>query len=143
MRVLIADEFSKNHLDSLRGLGLTVDYKPDAKADELPALAKDSAIVVVRSTEVKKAVFESAHGLSLVIRAGAGVNTIDVGAASARGVYVANCPGQNAIAVAGGFSPRAARSGADLTRSIDGVPHTAISASVMAPDRHTTRSAAA
>jgi D-3-phosphoglycerate dehydrogenase len=35
-----------------------------------------------------------------VIRAGAGVNTIDVKAASARGVYVANCPGQNAIAVA-------------------------------------------
>jgi D-3-phosphoglycerate dehydrogenase len=100
MRVLIADEFSKAHLDSLRGLGLTVDYKPDAKADDLPQLAKDAAILVVRSTEVKKAVIESAHGLSLVIRAGAGVNTIDVGAASARGVYVANCPGQNAIAVA-------------------------------------------
>jgi D-3-phosphoglycerate dehydrogenase len=100
MRVLIADEFSKSHLDSLRGLGLTVDYRPDAKADELPALAKDAAILVVRSTEAKRAVFESAPALSLVIRAGAGVNTIDVAAASERGVYVANCPGQNAIAVA-------------------------------------------
>src|SRR5881392_4059965 len=100
MRILIADEFSKNHLDTLRGLGLTVDYKPDAKADDLPALGREAAILVVRSTEVKKAVFESAHALSLVIRAGAGVNTIDVAAASTRGVYVANCPGQNAIAVA-------------------------------------------
>jgi len=100
MRILIADEFSKPHLDSLRGLGLSVDYNPSAKADELAALAKDASILVVRSTEVKKEVFEQAKALSLVIRAGAGVNTIDVASASARGVYVANCPGQNAIAVA-------------------------------------------
>src|SRR5581483_3714100 len=38
--------------------------------------------------------------LALIVRAGAGVNTIDVKAASARGVYVANCPGRNSIAVA-------------------------------------------
>ncbi len=100
MRILIADEFSKPHLESLRGLGLTVDYQPQAKADELPALVRDASMLVVRSTEVKKAVFEAARALSLVVRAGAGVNTIDVLAASARGVYVANCPGQNAIAVA-------------------------------------------
>jgi D-3-phosphoglycerate dehydrogenase len=100
MRVLIADEFSQAHLDAFRGLGLTVEYKPEAKADDLPTLVRDAGILIVRSTEVKKAVFESAHGLSLVVRAGAGVNTIDVAAASQRGVYVANCPGQNAIAVA-------------------------------------------
>ena len=38
--------------------------------------------------------------LSLVVRAGAGYNTIDVAAASRRGIYVSNCPGKNAIAVA-------------------------------------------
>src|SRR5262249_6209923 len=38
--------------------------------------------------------------LSLVVRAGAGYNTIDVEAASARGIYVANCPGKNSVAVA-------------------------------------------
>jgi D-3-phosphoglycerate dehydrogenase len=38
--------------------------------------------------------------LSLVVRAGAGYNTIDVAAASKRGIYVSNCPGKNAIAVA-------------------------------------------
>lgn len=100
MRILVADEFSRRHLDSLRVLGLTVEFRPELKADDLPAAAKDANILVVRSTEVKKAVFENAHALSLVIRAGAGINTIDVQAASQHGVYVANCPGQNAIAVA-------------------------------------------
>jgi D-3-phosphoglycerate dehydrogenase len=100
MRVLIADEFSKGHLETLRGLGLTVDYQPSAKAADLPTAAKDATILIVRSTEVQAAVFQSAKALSLVIRAGAGVNTIDVAAASAHGVYVANCPGQNATAVA-------------------------------------------
>jgi D-3-phosphoglycerate dehydrogenase / 2-oxoglutarate reductase len=100
MRILIADEFSKAHLDALAQLGLEVTFKPGAGADALPELARDAAILVVRSTEVKKAVFDAAHALSLVIRAGAGVNTIDVAAASGRGVFVANCPGQNAIAVA-------------------------------------------
>ena len=38
--------------------------------------------------------------LSLIVRAGAGYNTIDVAAASTRGIYVSNCPGKNAIAVA-------------------------------------------
>jgi D-3-phosphoglycerate dehydrogenase len=100
MRILVADEFSRRHLDGLRGLGLTVDFRPELKADELPEAAKEASFLVVRSTEVKAAVFENARALSLVVRAGAGVNTIDVQAASARGVYVANCPGQNAIAVA-------------------------------------------
>jgi D-3-phosphoglycerate dehydrogenase len=38
--------------------------------------------------------------LALVVRAGAGYNTIDVAAASRRGIYVSNCPGKNAVAVA-------------------------------------------
>lgn len=100
MRILVADEFPKVHLDSLRGLGLSVDFRPGLKGDALAEAAKDVSILVVRSTEVPAKVFEVARGLSLVIRAGAGVNTIDVKAASAHGVFVANCPGQNAIAVA-------------------------------------------
>jgi D-3-phosphoglycerate dehydrogenase len=100
MRVLVADEFPKVHLDALRGLGLSVDFRPGLKGDTLAEAARDATILVVRGTEVPAKVFEVAKGLSLVIRAGAGVNTIDVKAASAHGVFVANCPGQNAIAVA-------------------------------------------
>src|SRR3954454_8531187 len=100
MRVLVADEFPRTHLEHLRGLGVSVDFKPGLKGPELVEAAREASILVVRSTEVKAEVFEKAHALSLVIRAGAGVNTIDVKAASARGVYVANCPGMNAVAVA-------------------------------------------
>jgi D-3-phosphoglycerate dehydrogenase len=57
-------------------------------------------VLVVRSTKVTGEAFDRATKLSLVIRAGAGVNTIDLDAASRHGVFVANCPGKNAIAVA-------------------------------------------
>ncbi|MGQ0506929.1 MAG: NAD(P)-dependent oxidoreductase, partial [Myxococcaceae bacterium] len=100
MRVLVADEFPHDKLEKLRALGLSVELKPDAKGDSLAEAARDVSILVVRSTEVPAKVFQTARRLSLVIRAGAGVNTIDVQAASAGGVYVANCPGQNALAVA-------------------------------------------
>jgi len=100
MRVLVADEFPKEHLESLRRLGVTVDFVPDAKGDALVQAAKGASILIVRGTEVPAAVFEAAGALSLVIRAGAGVNTIDVKAASDKGVFVANCPGQNSVAVA-------------------------------------------
>jgi D-3-phosphoglycerate dehydrogenase len=54
----------------------------------------------VRSTEVGAAQIAASPNLAVVIRAGAGVNTIDLASASARGVYVTNCPGKNAVAVA-------------------------------------------
>jgi len=56
-------------------------------------------VLVVRSKKVDAAAL-AAGRLGLVVRAGAGVNTIDVKAASARGIYVANCPGKNSAAVA-------------------------------------------
>jgi len=100
MRILVADQFPKKQLESLRGLGLTVEYRPELKTEDLPEAARHASILVVRSTEVDEKAFAQASSLSLVVRAGAGVNTIDVKAASIRGVYVANCPGQNAVAVA-------------------------------------------
>ncbi|HEX9307701.1 MAG TPA: 3-phosphoglycerate dehydrogenase family protein [Anaeromyxobacter sp.] len=100
MRILVADAFPKEQLAPLAALGLEVDHRPEIAARELPAAARDASILVVRSKQVSAEVFEGAPALSLVVRAGAGVNTIDVVAASRRGVFVANCPGQNSIAVA-------------------------------------------
>ena len=57
-------------------------------------------VLVVRSTRITAEHLEASPGLSLVVRAGAGVNTIDVSTAAARGIYVANCPGKNSDAVA-------------------------------------------
>ena len=100
MKILIADSFPKDRLADFQALGLTVTHEPTVSAKDLPLSARDASILVVRSKQVQAAVFEQASALSLVVRAGAGVNTIDVAAASRRGVYVANCPGQNSIAVA-------------------------------------------
>ncbi|MGA8893323.1 MAG: 3-phosphoglycerate dehydrogenase family protein [Anaeromyxobacteraceae bacterium] len=100
MRILVADAFPKERLDDFRTLGLLVDHQPTVSVADLPAVAREARILVVRGKQVTAEVFTAASALSLVVRAGAGVNTIDVPAASRRGVYVANCPGQNSIAVA-------------------------------------------
>jgi D-3-phosphoglycerate dehydrogenase / 2-oxoglutarate reductase len=100
VKLLVADAFPQDRLADLAALGLQVDHRPDVSAAELPSAAADASILVVRSKPVSAEVFDAAPTLSLVVRAGAGVNTIDVAAASQRGVYVASCPGQNAIAVA-------------------------------------------
>jgi D-3-phosphoglycerate dehydrogenase / 2-oxoglutarate reductase len=100
VKVLVADAFPKDRLADVAALGLEVEHRPDLKVADLPAAAQGASILIVRGKQVPAAVFEQGASLSLVIRAGAGTNTIDVAAASRRGVYVANCPGQNAIAVA-------------------------------------------
>ncbi len=100
MRLLIADKLDERPLKALGVLGLEVLCRPELNAEELANALTDVNILVVRSTKVTKAAIEAAPALNLIIRAGAGVNTIDVDAASERGVYVSNCPGRNASAVA-------------------------------------------
>ncbi|MBK8255749.1 MAG: D-3-phosphoglycerate dehydrogenase [Polyangiaceae bacterium] len=87
-------------LDELKVLGVEIVYKPDLTKDTLPSALDGIGILVVRSTQVTPNAVEAGRHLNLIVRAGAGVNTIDVASASARGIYVANCPGKNAIAVA-------------------------------------------
>lgn len=100
MRVLIADAFPERYLDDLRALGLEVVYDPSASTESLPAKVSGTQILIVRSTKVDRATIEAAKDLGLILRAGAGYDTIDVATASERGIYVANCPGKNAVAVA-------------------------------------------
>ena len=100
MKVLIADKLSKKAVGALEELGTKVTVNADLSADDLPEAIGDSEVLIVRSTRVTDATIEAGKSLSLVIRAGAGVNTIDLEAASSRGIYVANCPGKNTDAVA-------------------------------------------
>ena len=102
MKVLVADVFEKSGLDGLAALGCEVLYEPKLEGAALGArLAETGAeTLVVRSTKIGVAEMEGASGLALIVRAGAGVNTIDLQAASARAIAVSNCPGKNAIAVA-------------------------------------------
>ncbi len=101
MKVLVADKFEKSGIDGLEAAGCHVIYQPDLKDDGLTQAVKETAadVLVVRGTAVTAPMLE-AGSLSLVVRAGAGYNTIDVATASKRGIYVSNCPGKNAIAVA-------------------------------------------
>ncbi|MFO0551228.1 MAG: 3-phosphoglycerate dehydrogenase family protein [Polyangiaceae bacterium] len=100
MRALIADAFPEQYLDGLKGLGLEVVYEPTLKAADMPARADGASILIVRSKKVDRETITKARSLALILRAGAGYDTIDVQAASERGIFVANCPGKNAIAVA-------------------------------------------
>jgi len=101
MRVLVADAFEETGLTALKAAGCDVLYQPDLKDAALVDAIRTSGaeVLVVRSTKVTEAMLDAGR-LALVVRAGAGYNTIDVKAASARGIYVSNCPGKNAIAVA-------------------------------------------
>jgi len=101
MRVLIADKFEQSGRDGLQALGCDVTYEPDLKDESLVQAIRSNTpdVLVVRGTKVTEAMLE-AGPIKLVVRAGAGYNTIDVAAASRRGIYVSNCPGKNAIAVA-------------------------------------------
>ncbi len=102
MRVLVADKLPTAALVRLRSHGFEVEVDPTLAGDTLAeALARiDPTVLVVRSTKVAADAIGGAPSLGLVVRAGAGVNTIDVAGAAARGVYVANCPGRNSHAVA-------------------------------------------
>jgi D-3-phosphoglycerate dehydrogenase len=101
MKVLVADKFEQSGIDGLKAAGCEVVYQPDLKDEGLAAAIADSNadVLVVRGTPVTAAMLERG-AVSLIVRAGAGYNTIDVAAASRRGIYISNCPGKNAIAVA-------------------------------------------
>ncbi len=102
MKLLIADKFEQVGQDALAELGCEVVFEPGLSADTLPAAldANDPDVLFVRSTKVTAAAIDAAGRLKLIVRAGAGYDTIDVATASREGIFVANCPGKNAIAVA-------------------------------------------
>jgi D-3-phosphoglycerate dehydrogenase len=101
VRVLVADTFEKSGLDALAAAGCEVSYQPTAKDAALVTAVQrfQPEALVVRSAKVSESAL-AAGSLKLVVRAGAGYNTIDVAAASRRGIYVSNCPGKNSVAVA-------------------------------------------
>lgn len=101
-KILIADAFCSIGIKELVSGGCIVSVDPSLKDDTLVAAiaAINPNILVVRSTRVTSEMLDASEQLSVVVRAGAGFDTIDVDAASSRGVFVANCPGKNSIAVA-------------------------------------------
>ena len=79
MKVLLADKFEAAGVEKLKSLGCDVISEPDLSAETLAdGLVKhDPDVLIVRSTKVQKPALEAAKTLSLIIRAGAGYDTID------------------------------------------------------------------
>ena len=100
MKILIADKLSPKAILALEKKGANITSNPNLKAEELSEAIDNANILIVRSTKVFAETIEAGKSLELIIRAGAGVNNIDLEKASNSGVYVANCPGKNSDAVA-------------------------------------------
>lgn len=100
MIVTIADKLPEKAIQELQNLGLEIHLVPQFTQSDLDRGLTESQILIVRSTVVSDSCIQNSPNLSLIIRAGAGVNNIDVKSASSLGIFVANCPGKNAIAVA-------------------------------------------
>ncbi|MBX3363599.1 MAG: hypothetical protein KF866_02430 [Phycisphaeraceae bacterium] len=102
MKVLIADKFESEGIAGLERLGCVIADEPGiGTAGLAEALARTGAdVLIVRSTKVPADVISAATKLKLIVRAGAGYDTIDIKAAGAAGIGVCNCPGTNSVAVA-------------------------------------------
>lgn len=100
MKVLVAGRLPAASLEEMQTLGVEVGYRPSLTCDELIHALHGVNVLIVRGLEVTADAIASSDALNLIIRAGSGVGRIDVSAASARGIYVANTPGRNAAAVA-------------------------------------------
>ncbi len=100
MKILIADNLHESAQQTLEEIGHEVIVQSSCTSENLHQYLQGIEVLVVRSTKVTQKSIEAANSLELIIRAGAGVDTIDVEAASNQGIYVCNVPGRNAVAVA-------------------------------------------
>lgn len=100
MKILLADPLPPSAVHRLEESGDRVTVAGELGADELGEILPGHEVLVVRSTRVTADALGAADELALVVRAGAGTNTIDCDAAAARGIFVCNVPGKNALAVA-------------------------------------------
>ena len=100
LRILIADSLPQTAVSELEARGHECVVEPGLGKSDLADHIQGFDILVVRSTKVIESVFGVADRLALVVRAGAGTNTIATDAAAERGVLVANVPGRNSAAVA-------------------------------------------
>ena len=97
-KILLADKLKDGAFSSLPDVEVL--NRPELTAEALPEALDGVKVLVVRSTKVTAEAIARANKLELIVRAGSGVNNIDVEAASSRGIFVTNCPGKNSVAVA-------------------------------------------
>lgn len=100
-KIFVADDVSAAGLEPLRVAGFTVEKRTGLKPDELREVLGDYDGLIVRSeTKVTSGLMDAATRLRVIGRAGVGVDNIDVGAATSRGIVVMNAPDGNTITTA-------------------------------------------
>jgi len=101
-KILVCDLLNPEALDELKAIdGFAVDLKPGMDEDELVRTIPGYHAAVVRSaTKIRKRAIDAADGLELIVRAGIGLDNIDVADAEAQGIQVANTPSATTITVA-------------------------------------------
>jgi len=101
-RILIADHLDKEAIEELQSVpGFEVTVKTGLNEADLVNIIPDFEVVVVRSaTKITRPIIEAGQNLKLIVRAGIGLDTIDVKAAREKGVEVANTPSATSISVA-------------------------------------------
>lgn len=100
-RVFVADKLEAPGLELLRQAGLELDVRPGLKGEELRAAIREADGMIVRSKpDVTAAELENVGKLRVIVRAGVGVDNIDVAAATRKGILVMNTPGGNTVSTA-------------------------------------------
>jgi D-3-phosphoglycerate dehydrogenase / 2-oxoglutarate reductase len=102
-RVLVSDSLSETAVEIFKRRGIDVTYEPQLGADKAAlqsAIGSFDGLAVRSATKVTPKLIEQAVRLRVIGRAGIGVDNIDLGAATARGIIVMNTPYGNAVTTA-------------------------------------------
>src|SRR5215831_5696705 len=100
-RVLVSDKLPAAGLDLLRQVGIDIDDRQKLKGADLREALRGADGVIVRSdTRITAAELENPGRLRVIVRAGVGVDNIDVAAATRKGIVVMNTPGGNTVSTA-------------------------------------------
>ncbi len=101
MKILICDKTEKEYIEQMRAAGLTVDVRDDITPEELPSVLPAYEGMVVRSrTKVRQPLIDVCPDLKVIVRGGAGLDTIDHEYAKSKGITVMNTPLANTASVA-------------------------------------------
>ncbi|MGE5377486.1 MAG: hydroxyacid dehydrogenase [Bacteroidota bacterium] len=101
MKILICDKTENEYIEQMRAAGLTVDVRDDITPDELLTVLPAYDGMVVRSrTKVRQPLIDVCPNLKVIVRGGAGLDTIDHEYARSKGITVMNTPLANGLSVA-------------------------------------------
>src|SRR5512141_2117732 len=101
MKILVCDKTEKEAIERMRTAGLQVDVRDDITPEELPNVLPGYEGMVVRSrTKVRQPLIDVCPNLKVIVRAGAGLDTIDHEYAKSKGIAVMNTPLANSLSVA-------------------------------------------